>query len=949
MGHFQTAPPDAHREPRNRATGLAGIAVLAVLLLLPAGGHVLGPTVHPAPVNSRSITMAASPGAGWVADRAPASLSSISPVRQFVLRDLPTLPAGPTELGAGPRHVSLSSGPGPLGRSAPLAPSVPAALALGPGFSGIDSSQCYCAPPDVIDAAGPTQIVEMVNLEMQVWTKQGVSVHAAGVSTFFGAGNDFLSDPRVLYDNQSGRWIASIFDSGPAGTGLIRVAISSTSDAAGTWTLFSGVTAPSGEFPDQPILGVSDNLVAFGGNMFSETTSAFFGSEYWVVDKAALLNGSSAAVESWGPDPNYLSIHPVQSLGSTSTQYFVSSTSAYATVIAVWAVTGVPPYSTVARSNLSVAAYLGAPAGRAPGGGLIDSADTRIQTALWQSGDLWMAFDDQCTPSGDIAARACVRVVEANVAGPAVVQDFDYGLTGLDLYYPAMALDGAGDLAMSFGVSSGTLYPSGGVTGQAATDARGTMQAYRTVVAGSASQNCGGPCRYGDYFGAAPDPTSPIDWVAVEYLAPYAMWNSWIAPVRIAGPMSAAMTSTPAGADAGIPVTLTVTTANVSCSTLLDLYCAGTIPLGDGTTVTAACAATAGGFSWSHAYASPGIYSVGLAGFLTLYRSPGCTAGSEVANVSITPLSLTVAPTPQVQLFASPANGADVGQPVAFQVAVAGGQPPFAYAWSALPTGCIDSGTAWLNCTVLQAETTALTVQVTDANGVSRSRSLDFTVSPALSTTLAIAHTLVDAGQSLSFVATPAGGSGVYTISWAGLPPGCYDVNESSFACTPTVAGLYAVNETTSDTNGVSVVSDTIGLQVADALQVGLAPIPSGEAGRSAALLASASGGVPPYSFNWSGLPSGCTSSNSARLTCTPGAAGSYSVQVTVVDAAGFASDATATWSVNTAGSSLGTVDATTLLEIVAATVVVLVLIGVVLWRRRPRSPARASRAPPSG
>ncbi|MCI4354912.1 MAG: hypothetical protein L3K06_06050, partial [Thermoplasmata archaeon] len=428
MTRFQVGTVDSRRRPPGFGAKGAVLAALAVLLLLPMGAAHYGSTARPSISSSPQspLSVAALPTV-WRVTGGPSHLSMATPVSTVVFRNLPSSSvdgiARPYLEPAAPSKIWPSNS----SPSAPLAATTAATPAVGPGFAGADYSNCYCAPPDVIDAAGPTQVVEMVNLWMQVWTKQGVPVHAASAGTFFGSGYDFLSDPKILYDNQSGRWFASIFDSGAGGTGLARLAVSSNSDAAGTWTIFTMITSPTGEFPDQPILGVSDQLVAVGGNMFSETTSAFFGAEYWVVDKSALLNGTAGAVQSWGPDPNYLSIHPVQSLGATATQYFVSSTSASATSVAIWAVSGVPPSATVAQANLTVATYSGAPAGRAPGGGLIDSADTRIQTALWQDGNLWMGFDVQCTPSGDSTARACVRVIEASATGPAVVQDFNYG------------------------------------------------------------------------------------------------------------------------------------------------------------------------------------------------------------------------------------------------------------------------------------------------------------------------------------------------------------------------------------------------------------------------------------------------------------------------------------------------------------------------------------------
>ncbi len=57
-------------------------------------------------------------------------------------------------------------------------------------------------------------------------------------------------------------------------------------------------------------------------------------------------------------------------------------------------------------------------------------------------------------------------------------------------------------------------------------------------------------------------------------------------------------------------------------------------------------------------------------------------------------------------------------------------------------------------------------------------------------------------------------------------------------------------------------------------------------------------GGAPPYTFSYSGLPPGCTSSNTSLLGCTPTQLGNFSVKVGVVDTVGNGTSATTTLSV---------------------------------------------------
>lgn len=61
------------------------------------------------------------------------------------------------------------------------------------------------------------------------------------------------------------------------------------------------------------------------------------------------------------------------------------------------------------------------------------------------------------------------------------------------------------------------------------------------------------------------------------------------------------------------------------------------------------------------------------------------------------------------------------------------------------------------------------------------------------------------------------------------------------------------------------------------------------DVGHPAELSASASGGVPPYVYGWTGLPAGCSSTNTSLLGCTPTSTGTFPVDVTVRDATGAA------------------------------------------------------------
>lgn len=374
-------------------------------------------------------------------------------------------------------------------------------------------------PPDVQVAAGPGYVVEMVNLAVRVWrTGNGPAEQLATrrLETFFGTGADRLTDPRIVYDTQTGRWWASISDLDATS---IHLAVSDAGDPTGHWTI-SSYKAPG--CADQPRLGLADGLVVLGADIFRNCEgegSAASGSELWIVNKAQLLAGStSPAMTTYGPDAGFASFTPVLSLSPTATEYVVSVNEPTSRVAHVLSVTGIPPapvsvaeVATPAINRLGRPPFAAQPPanGRASPG--LDTNDDRVLDAVFQNGKLWFASNGACVPPGDPLIRSCARVVELATPAMTVTTDVDLSVAGANLLYPAVRPDGNGDLVVVYGESGVAVEPE---TVVVARTADGTFT-QPVVIAQSASPYAGN--RYGDYFGAAADPTDPATvWVAGE-------------------------------------------------------------------------------------------------------------------------------------------------------------------------------------------------------------------------------------------------------------------------------------------------------------------------------------------------------------------------------------------------------------------------------------------------
>ncbi len=403
-----------------------------------------------------------------------------------------------------------------------------------PGFSIVNSFEGlpeFDVPPDVSLAVGPNHIVESINSLMAIWNKQGIFLQSIDLHNFFNVfPNSFLSDPKVLFDATSGRWFATEID---VNNGAVLLAVSTTNNPTGSWFLFElSAASGNGEIPDQPHIGISDDKFVISANDFTpngQTPIHFLGAQIWILNKASLISGFISGVTA-GPPNVFLraGIHPVQSLSPTTTQYMVGVDLTTSSIVHLFNVTGSAEMPNVGLTDLHVATISLPPKAVQFGtNSFLDTEDNRVQDGKWFMGKLWLTLSDACIPSGDTQSRSCIRMIQIDTTTNTLKQDFDVPSTGRYLFYPALGTDNKGDLLAIFGFSSINEFPGLLVTGQAVRDAPDSIRIMQLLKAGSApatNPRCAeqtlqfGGCRYGDYFGAAVDPSDPtLVWVAGEY------------------------------------------------------------------------------------------------------------------------------------------------------------------------------------------------------------------------------------------------------------------------------------------------------------------------------------------------------------------------------------------------------------------------------------------------
>jgi hypothetical protein len=406
------------------------------------------------------------------------------------------------------------------------------------GFNGLRECQFFCNdPPDQAVAVGPNHVMQLVNNEGQIYTKQGVSVSLFDAYTFFavahGPNGDFISDPELIFDKGSQRWFASVLDrEATSRQGVLidqsLIAVSTSNDPTGTWVIYR-IPVANGHIGDQPSIGVSDNKFAISTNNFVECGTLGcmpgggpVGTEYIILNKSDMILGSSVRGADFGEN-NEFSIVPVRddSPGLTSTLYMVSNHPGNA--VDLYYVTGLPGVSDVSVRivPLAISQVNIPPDAKQPNtsSSLVNTEGSWVHTGgqpVYSNGRIWLAFNDACIPSGDSQSRSCFRLDQLNPNLGTVLQDFDVGAAGFYYFYPALGVDSSGNVDVVFGDSSSSIFASLAATGQVAGSSVQFDRPAINLASGSQSLLCtpvppATTCsvRYGDYFAAATDPADP--------------------------------------------------------------------------------------------------------------------------------------------------------------------------------------------------------------------------------------------------------------------------------------------------------------------------------------------------------------------------------------------------------------------------------------------------------
>ena len=454
--------------------------------------------------------------------------------------------------------------------SPPASAPQPEAPALSTSFLGVEfdpmnpmnQAGSTWIPPDTQIAAGPNNLVIATNGRIRFLSKNGTQRDTNTLDGFFsplGAAATDVGDPWLAYDPYINRfWILAISRDITTQRSTIFLGLSNTSDATLGWQLWQfdasingGLGQPGSEdtnlWCDYPKLGFDAQAIYVTCNMLTFDTRAFRYSKVRIMSKSQFVNNTS--IRWWdfwnlrqGNAPICLfdlcdkafTIQPAQMFGASTAdgEFLVNAHSqgGNASTLDVWRITnsaeccnGDATGPTLSHNSQAVKSYSAAAGARQPGSTTrINTGDTRLLYAFWKGGNLSTGQTIACGTGG---ADACLGFTELNLSSfPTIstVNDWAYQSPGVDYYYPAVAVNSAGDKTMVFSRSSSSEFASARYIGiPSSSDCTVCQDGPEQVLHNGGNSYVRldnfGRNRWGDYSGASPDPNGTGVWVAGEF------------------------------------------------------------------------------------------------------------------------------------------------------------------------------------------------------------------------------------------------------------------------------------------------------------------------------------------------------------------------------------------------------------------------------------------------
>lgn len=417
-------------------------------------------------------------------------------------------------------------------------------------------------PPDSSGAAGPNHVLNVFNIGLQIFSKTGTQLSQVTLASFFTVAvppsgyvnptgvTGGMFDPKVIYDQEAGRFVVVALTGAASATSRIYVAVSTTNDPTGTWNygminsnvLISG----NNQWADFPGVGMDTEALYITNNMFAVSNSAFGGVRLWILPKEPFYSGG--AFSSTIYDPIALATGDVPAVATTTSpavrfggsagdgnwlvQYsgLSDGTNEFFGMFRVRNPLTTPTFENrfVSLGDIENAAVALPGAPQRGTGILIATNDRRLSNnPVWRGNQVYAAATT-LPASGPDANQSTARWWRIDVSGALPVlgdsgaiggEDF---ATGAATTFPSIAVDAAGNLGVGLSVSAPSIFASAAYTTRLSSDPAGTSEplaVFRSGVDYYLRRFGGLTNRWGDYSGTATDPATGRFWSYNQYAA----------------------------------------------------------------------------------------------------------------------------------------------------------------------------------------------------------------------------------------------------------------------------------------------------------------------------------------------------------------------------------------------------------------------------------------------
>jgi len=546
-----------------RAPVVSIVATLIVLVFLSPWSSASGQTIQGPPEVS------------------PAIQHDVSPPLRHIPPGIDRRPAHIKFLGAIPPAASVAFTSDPALQTS-VSTAVSTSTTAGLNFDGVGvglgSFAPNSAPADTNGAVGATQYVQWVNESFAVFDKTGVLQYgpAAGNTLWTGFGgscevtND--GDPIAQYDKAANRWVMAQLSYSLAPPYYLCVAVSTTSDATGSYNRYAFSYS---NLNDYPKLGIWPDGYYASYNMFKQVnffSFKFVGAKVCAFDRSAMLNGASATQQCFQLSSSFGGLLPSDLDGTTappagSPNHFVNFGSNSLNLWQFHVNWSTPTNTTLTGpTNIPVAAFSPACNGGTciPQAGTTQQLDSLGDRLMYRLAYRNLGDHESLVVNHSVAAGSSVAVRWYEVRSPATPTLYQQGTYAPDSNFRwmgSMAMDHVGNIALGYSVSSSSMNPAIRYTGRVPSDPLGTLEGETSIIEGTGSQTAG-LSRWGDYSGMSVDPVDDCTfWYTTEYLKTDGTfnWSTRIASFKF--PSCGTPTAPPAA-----PTNLMATAGNAQVS-----------------------------------------------------------------------------------------------------------------------------------------------------------------------------------------------------------------------------------------------------------------------------------------------------------------------------------------------------------------------------------------------